>query len=162
MSKFADKLTRMFEQIEDQFMAEMIAQYRRNATLQLEEWLKLLDGPEPVGRERSRIRVPEFVTTTTAEYSLWWPDLQMKRREGKFVANYELAEREARAAVESAKVHFVTKQGRKLENATKNHAGIPQIGGSLRFHSTITGFLEVAYPGGDEFVLTMSIIVNHR
>ena len=163
MTTFADKLTQMFEQIEPEFRATTLENYKNRATNDLESWLKLLDGPQPVGREGLRLRMPQYVTTTGGSYSLHWPRLQEDRRRGLFVADYVSAERDATRAVDFAKQHFVGKQTKKLTNATKNHAGQPKIGGYLKFDSgIITGALVVKYDNGDEFVVSMSIITNHR
>jgi len=84
------------------------------------------------------------------------------RQRGEFVANYELAEREANASVDHAKLQFVGKTAKKLENATKNHPGTPRIGGYLSFNQAISGGLKVEFDSGDEFLLVLTIIVNHR
>lgn len=163
-SRFAPKLTSMFEQIEPEFRKHIVAQYRKAAEGQLEGWLKWLEGPKPITHGDWH-DLPRYVKVQSGSSSYHqWEDCQDKKRKGEYRVNYEFAEKEADASVDYAKVHFINKQSKKLDTATSNHKpNGAKIGGHLQISAgLVTGFIVVEYSGGDSFTLTMSIITNCR
>jgi hypothetical protein len=164
MQVFIDKLTAMFESVEPAFREETVKRYRAAAAAQLKYWLTLLEGPEPQrGRNYwEETSVPQYVVTTAGSYSPSWQSKVDLAKQGKWVADYVRAERDANNSVDDAKLHFIAKQSKKLANATKLHKGLPTLTGSLKLNVVIEGHLLVSYKNGDGFRLEMSMIVNHR
>lgn len=164
MDAYIAKLTEMFEKVEPEFRAAMIQKYKSAAAAQLTHWLTLLEGPEP---QRGRwyfeqTSVPTYVKCLASTYSPHWQSKVDLAKNGQWVANYELAERDANRSVDQAKSHFINKQSKKLANATKLHKGKPTLTGILKLNLVIEGHLLVSYKNGDGFRLDMSMIVNHR
>lgn len=166
MSTYESKLTAMFAEIEPEFRAKQSERYKTLATSQLEIWLKYLDGPKPDDTKRRlwSVRLPDFVDVHGGSYNPQWEAMQAMRKRGDFRCAYGRAEKAAKDSVDYAKLHFVTKQNKKLTNATKNHKGSPSLGGRLGFDSAgvIVGALTAVYENGDEFTVMMSVIVNYR
>jgi len=160
MADFADKLLAMFEEVEPDFRAALIKQYREIADRQLEVWLKSLEGPEPTGRFAwEQRRPPEFVTHDEALAPIW---SNYQKFRSVFRADYKKAERTANTSVDNAKLHFISKQSKKLANATKLAKGKPKLTGHLALRvMVVTGSLLVEYKRS-KFTLTMSMIVNYR
>ncbi len=167
MKTFNEKLTAMFEEIEPEFLAKQKERFKNMATSQFEGWMSYLNGPKPTKTEKRsfwQIRMPEFVKVKSGSYSVQWEALQSAKERGEFSADYAKAEREAIDTVKYAKLHFITKQDKKLTNATKSHTGSPELSGRLGFNSVgvITGVLIASYENGDQFQVDMSVIVNYR
>lgn len=165
-SKFLPILTRIFEEVEPKFREQQIVSYKAQASSQLEWVLSWLDGPEPDGKTKTwhDFSIPRYVNVAGGAWYRGWDALQRIRKEGGFRAAFERAEADANRSVDAAKAHFITKQCKKLDNATKNHPGESQVSGFLRLDGSgiIAGRLKVEYKNGDEFTLNMSVIVNYR
>lgn len=190
--QFASKLKEMFEKVEPQFREAEIKAYRAQAEGQLATWLKrVAEGPVTASYgNHDRNRPPSYVTFKRENLNeklgnrtfesggqkYDFPlalDLNSSQDEARFVAyrklaelglflaNYEAAERDANRAVDGAKDHFLTKQSKKLRNACGERK-VVKLDGHLVYRGVITGQLDVYVEGGDEFVLEMGMIVNHR
>lgn len=167
MIDFDTILTKMFEQVEPQFRAAQVAHYRDVAERQLEGWKTRMNGPKPENNREvwDCMAQPRYVVTADSKkyrYVSGWDELRDAINDGHYRVNYEAAERDANDSVDAAKAHFVSKQAKKLANATKNHSGKPKLTGKLSFSARITGVLNVEFGKGDCFSLDMSMIVNYR
>lgn len=165
MSSYSKRLTKLFEQVEPQFRADTVARYVGTAKGNLEAWLNLLKGPEPprvIGTFRRSWEVPNYVDHKDGVYPLFWLKLQEEAKAGKWTANVARAARDANNSVDYAKHHFISKQSRKLENATKLCEDRPSISGKLVYNVLIEGTLRIKFSNGSRFDIVMSMIVNHR
>jgi len=160
---FAAKLTKLFEAIEPQFRTAQVQKYRTTAEAQLGGWLQRLEGPAPTGRYAwDQMYSPEYVAIRqpTSRHDWTW----MQEHRADYYANVQKAKRDANAAVDQAKAHFISKQSGKLISATKNYAGRGRIkvSGQLGCNVVITGHLDVHFNASYRFRLAMSMIVNYR
>lgn len=162
MSKFQAKLTTMFEAVEGEFRDATLKRFRTVAEQQYQGWLKRLEGPEPKTFYLGDLTQPPKYVSYKEEYLRTWEAKQAAARYGHYSIDYEKAERDANAQVDQAKLHFISKQTKKLETATTLCVGTPSLRGSLEFNGiVVTGVLRVAY-GKSSFRLEMSMIVNNR
>ncbi len=158
------KLGGLFMQVEPQFRADTIERYKATAEGQFDAWVKLLAGEEPP-RDRwyhDTTRCPQYVGHTGGSYSPTWSMLVAAQSRNEWYCNFKRAEKDANDSVDYAKEHFITKQTKKITNATKLRTDRPTISGTLRYRVLIEGTLTFTYPNGDRFNVVMSMIVNHR
>jgi hypothetical protein len=165
MDTFENALTTMFAQAEPAFREFTVKRYMARATEQFEQWSKLLSGEEPPKDRRyhDRLHRPDYVGVHGGTYSLYWDGMVANFKAGKFYCNIDRAVKDANDAVDCAKTHFVSKQSKKLKNATKLRTDSPSLEGHLHFNGLIvTGTLKVTFPNGDWFTIELDMIVNHR
>lgn len=159
------KLTGLFVQVEPLFRADTIARYKIQAESQFKGWVTMLEGEKPKETRTmfgSILSPPDYVKNTKGSYSIAWDMLVASHKRGEWSCDLVKAERDANASVDYAKEHFITKQTKKIANATKLRTDRPTIDGMLRYNVLIEGTLTFKYPNNDCFALTMSMIVNHR
>lgn len=179
---FEQKLAEMFGTVEAAFREGEVRSYRAQADAQVAAWLKRVEaGPVKGPGVNWRVNCPP-------EYVLFVREHLDKKLEpgdvfalncggfeerkfgvykklaamGEFKPNYDKAEKDANAAVDAAKAHFISKQGKKLATAFGNRTDIASIEGQLVYQGVITGWLKVTCKNGDQFTLDMNMIVNHR
>lgn len=162
---YAAKLTELFEAVEPQFRAAQVAKYRETANNQLAAWLQRLEGPEPDRKQRYYVdltRPPQYVGFKQATSRFDWAWMQANKAD--YFADLERAESDANTSVDQGKAHFISKQSKKLDTATKNYKGRGRIkiSGELRFRVLIEGHLDVQFAADSRFRLAMSMIVNYR
>lgn len=160
---FSARLTGLFAQVEPQFRKDTVARYVAQATANYNSWMKRLAGPEPP-RDcwyHDAVSSPQYVTWDGGMTSTWEGKVEAAKR-GEFRADIKRAEQDANDSVDYAKQHFISKQTKKLTNATKLRTDRPTIAGKLRYKVLIEGTLRLEYPNGDRFEVVMSMIVNHR
>jgi hypothetical protein len=176
MSQFAAKLTDMFEAVEIAFREAAVARYREQAENAHSVWVKRLEGPEPKAEELAKLgrgywrstlgdlmAVPKYTKRTKPNdyvntYS--WEPLRKAIGEGHFAIDFSQAKADAHREVDAVKRHFVTKQTKKLTNATKLRKGVAKLEGTLVYNVVIIGQLVVTFANGDSFTLEMSITYN--
>jgi len=162
---FKETLTRIFESVEDKFRADAVARYVAMAQRQYEAFTKFAAGQEP---ERDRyyhdsMRVPEYVGNKKGCWQSGWAGIVAAHQNGEWFCDEAKAIKDANHQVDMVKLQFISKHVKKLENATKSHKGKPNhVSGELAHTVLVEGHLKVAYKNGDSFVLTLSMIVNHR
>lgn len=157
------KLRGLFLQVEPQFRRDTVARYVDLANRQFTSWLELLEGPEPP-RDRhyhESVACPQYVTWDGGMGSSWEAKVAAAKR-GEYRANIQRATSDANASVDYAKEHFISKQTKKITNATTHRTDHPSIAGKLRYKVVIEGTLTFQYKNGDSFQVVMSMIVNHR
>jgi hypothetical protein len=177
-SDYQTMLTQMFEAVEPAFRQHQIETCRLQAGVQLRSWEGQLQGPMPEakthGRSNWRFWSPgELVKTLPANgvdpltmgYMVpsGWTARQEAFKQGRYVPDYEKAEKLANQSVDSAKAHFITKQTRKLESVAGHRTDRTRLDGDLTFRNgVITGYLTVEFGNGDAFGVEMSIKTNCR
>ncbi len=175
------KLTSLFAKVEPHFRQGEINAYREEADSQLVGW-KIRVEKGPVKREVGMgawdfdytvNHVPGYVTYP---HEKWKDNFGLmsgdddRRFEvykvilaaNEFKADYKRSDRDANAAVDGAKHHFIQKQSLKVSNAIGTRKDIKSVSGLLEYRGVITGNLKVVCENGDEFTLNMTMIVNHR
>lgn len=165
-TRFSARLTGLFLQVEQQFRDDTVARYKLVAESEWKSWEKLLTGPEPEKKRTfgfgSVLDPPKYVRCKAGSYSPNWDMLVASFNRGDWEKNEAAAIRDANDSVDYAKQHFISKQSKKLANATKLRTDRPTIAGKLIYKVLIEGSLTLKYPNGDSFLIVMSMIVNHR
>jgi hypothetical protein len=157
------KLTALFALVEPKFREATINRYLLTARSQFAGYKELLAGEEPP-RDRwyhDVVSTPQYVSWTGGMSTTWEARVKAMA-DGVFFCNEKKATEDAIASVRYAREHFISKQTKKLTNATQLRTDRPTIEGTLKYNVLIEGSMSFKYKNGDSFALTMSMIVNHR
>lgn len=157
------KLTGLFAQVEPKFRLDTIARYVARAEGNFKSWMELLAGPEPP-RDRfywDATSCPQYVTWDGGMSGAWADKVAAAGR-GEYRADIKRATQDAIDSVRYAREHFISKQTKKITNATTLRPERPSIAGTLKYNVLIEGILTFLYKNGDRFDVVMSMIVNHR
>ena len=121
---------------------------------------------DPATREKYKLDHPaRALAANGANHFFNHPDKWKGRKAivdaGFFVADYDMAEREARAYVRDCEAAFVAKQSQKLASAVGDRE-VTALEGTLSLdRGVVTGTLTVTC-GADKFVAIMEIKTNYR
>ena len=167
-----EKLAAMFAEVEPAFYAETRGRYKRQAEAEHRTWIERLETSEDGEYKDSR----GFTNTYHQGRYVCWiagegfshyvrePFQWAYRKANKhcYHPDYGRAERDADAAVESARQTFLHRQGQKMAAALEGRDDLKEAVGRLRFEGVIVGGLTVYMENDDKFTLHTQIITNCR